>query len=157
MGRFGRFGLGGRRSGGASAWDGVDYLDLVPVRCVAFEERPAAGDAAGQVVLLVPRYRDPFWGRVLQPRLGPAKRFVRVPLEARGSALWRGMDGRATVRDLLPAAAAAAPADDQGGAGDEGIDADADLARRVCLYLQALVDNGFVAVALPGDGEDSGT
>ncbi len=131
--------FGGRR-GGAATWDGVDYLDLVPTRLVAFEERPEDG----QVVLLVPRYRDALWGRLLQPRLGPRKRFVRVPLEARGSALWRGMDGRARVRDLLPAAAAAAPGD-----GD-------DLARRVCLYLQALVDNGFVGVALAAGAPPSG-
>jgi hypothetical protein len=140
-------GLFSGKGGGGSKWDDVDYLDLVPTRRVAFEERPAAGeDADGlQVVLLVPRYRDAVWGRILQPRLGPGKRFVRVPLEARGSALWRGMDGKATVRDLLTAAESAAPGDGE------------DLARRVCLYLQALVDNGFVAVALPAASERPGT
>ncbi len=140
-------GLFSGKDGGGSKWDDVDYLDLVPTRRVAFEERPAAGeDADGlQVVLLVPRYRDAVWGRILQPRLGPGKRFVRVPLEARGSALWRGMDGKATVRDLLTAAESAAPGDGE------------DLARRVCLYLQALVDNGFVAVALPAASERPGT
>lgn len=139
-------GLFSGKDGGGSKWDDVDYLDLVPTRRVAFEERPAAGeDADGlQVVLLVPRYRDAVWGRILQPRLGPGKRFVRVPLEARGSALWRGMDGTATVRDLLTAAESAAPGDGE------------DLARRVCLYLQALVDNGFVAVALPAARERPG-
>lgn len=136
----------GNKRGGGSKWDDVDYLDLVPTRRVAFEERPAVGDdtEGPQIVLLVPRYRDPVWGRILQPRLGPGKRFVRVPLEARGSALWRGMDGRATVRDLLTVAESAAPGDGE------------DLARRVCLYLQALVDNGFVAVALPAGAERPG-
>ncbi len=133
------------KRGGGSKWDDVDYLDLVPTHRVAFEER----QADGLVVLLVPRYRDALWGRLLQPRLGPGKRFVRVPLEARGSALWRAMDGQACVRDLLPVAEAAAP-----DAGDGGID---EMARRVCLYLQALVDNGFVAVALPGRIERPGT
>jgi hypothetical protein len=145
-------GLFSGKRGGGSKWDDVDYLDLVPTRRVAFEERPDGGeDADGmqvdlpQVVLLVPRYRDAVWGRILQPRLGPGKRFVRVPLEARGSALWRGMDGKATVRDLLTVAESAAPGDGE------------DLARRVCLYLQALVDNGFVAVALPAGTERPGT
>lgn len=139
-------GLFSGKRGGGSKWDDVDYLDLVPTRLVAYEERPAAGDGAEgpQIVLLVPRYRDAVWGRILQPRLGAGKRFVRVPLEARGSALWRGMDGQATVRDLLTVAETAAPGDGE------------DLARRVCLYLQALVDNGFVAVALPGTGERPG-
>ncbi len=146
-------GLFSGKGGGGSKWDDVDYLDLVPTRRVAFEERPGDVDGdgdggaqveGGQIVLLVPRYRDAVWGRLLQPRLGPGKRFVRVPLEARGSALWRGMDGKATVRDLLTAAESAAPGDGE------------DLARRVCLYLQALVDNGFVAVALPAAGERPG-
>lgn len=127
-----------RQDGGG--WDGVDYLDLVPRALVAAEEPDAS---APPVVLLVPRYRDAVWGRLVQPRLGPRKRYVRVPLEARGSALWRAMDGRRPVRDLLEAAAAAEPGDH------------ADLPRRVCQYLQALADNGFIALdrpAGPGGG-----
>jgi hypothetical protein len=96
-------------------------------------------------VLLVPRYRDGLWGRLIQPRLGPAKRFVRVPLEARGSALWRAMDGQQSVRDLLATASAAAPGDEE------------DLARRVCLYVQNLADNGFVRLAGAGPAERLGT
>jgi hypothetical protein len=131
---------GSKASRGApSPWEGVDYLDLVPRHAVAFE----AG-AEGQIVLLVPRYRDGLWGRLIQPRLGPAKRFVRVPLETRGSALWRAMDGQQSVRALLAAASAAAPDDDE------------DLARRVCLYVQNLADNGFVRLAGVGPAERLG-
>lgn len=138
-----------RMPGGASRrrtspWQGVDYLDLVPRRAVAFE---AAADD-GRVVLLVPRYRDGLWGRLIQPRLGPAKRYVRVPLEARGSALWQAMDGELTVRDLLAVAAAAAAGDQE------------DLARRVCLYVQNLADNGFVSLTgaepVPNSGASPG-
>lgn len=121
----------------ASRWDGIDYLDLVPSRAVAFEERADGG----HVVLLVPRYRDPVWGRIIQPRLGPRKRFVRVPLEARGSALWRAMDGQRPVRDLIAAVRSSAPADEE------------DLPRRVCLYLQNLVENRFVTLSGWPDSE----
>ncbi|MBK8166210.1 MAG: PqqD family protein [bacterium] len=112
-----------------------DYLDLVPRRLVEAE----AG-ASGQVVLLVPRYRDPFWGRVLQPYLGPGKRHVRVPLDTRGAALWEEVDGRRSVRDLVGAVGAVAHGDSQ------------DLPRRVCLYVQALADNGFLALDEPDAG-----
>lgn len=121
-----------------SAWQGVDYLDLVPSRAVGFEERPQSG----QVVLLVPRYRDAVWGRLIQPRLGPGKRYLKVPLEERGSLLWRAMDGRRQVRDLV-ALLAEAP--------DAGTDQQQELARRVCLYLHSLVDNRFVTLARSGE------
>lgn len=132
------------KRGGGSPWDGVDYLDLVP-RPLVEAEVPATdlaadkvGDAAAdRVVLLVPRYRDALWGRLVQPRLGPQKRFVRVPLEARGSALWRAMDGRRPVRDLLPVVAALETGEV------------ADLPTRVCLYVQSLADNGFIALERP--------
>lgn len=114
------------------AYEG-DYLDLVPRRLVESES-----EEGGQVVLLAPRYRDAVWGRLLQPRLGPGKRFVRVPLEARGAALWRAVDGRRSVRELVAIVGEAAPGDGQ------------DLARRTCLYVQALVDNGFLAVDVAG-------
>lgn len=109
----------------------ADYLDLVPRRLVEAVPEP---DAGGKVILLVPRYRDAVWGRLLQPRLGPGKRFVRLPIEARGAALWTAIDGRRSVRELLPAVAAASPDDE------------ADLPRRTCLFIQAMVDNGFLAI-----------
>lgn len=110
-----------------------DYLDLVPRRLVEAESAPD-----GTVVLLVPRYRDAVWGRLLQPRLGPRKRHLRVPLESRGAALWAAVDGRRTVRELVEAVRAAAPADRE------------DLPRRVCLFVQAMADNGFLSVAPTG-------
>ncbi|MBK7770284.1 MAG: hypothetical protein IPI48_07095 [bacterium] len=124
------------RSRKTSAWEGVDYLDLVPRRVV--EAAPAEADRV--VALLVPRYRDAIWGRLLQPRLGPGKRYVRVPLEARGAAVWNATDGVRTVRDLVPFVNAVAPDDSE------------DLPRRVCLFVQAMVDNGFIAVERPGAG-----
>jgi hypothetical protein len=132
------------KRGGGSPWDGVDYLDLVPRRLVESEmpAAAAASDVAGdvatdRVVLLVPRYRDALWGRLVQPRLGPAKRYLRVPLEARGSALWQAIDGRRPVRDMLEVVAALESGEV------------ADLPTRVCLYVQSLADNGFIALDRP--------
>ncbi len=130
----------GRRQERRESWDGIDFLDVVPRPLVAAEVGDGGVDsehAGDRVVLLVPRYRDPVWGRLIQPRLGPRKRFVRVPLEARGSALWRAMDGRSPLRDLLPAVAAADAGDPDG------------LPKRICLYAQALADNGFIALERP--------
>lgn len=107
-----------------------DYLELVPRRLVESEAGPD-----GAIVLLVPRYRDAVFGRLLQPRLGARKRHLRVPLEACGAALWAAVDGRRSVRQLVEAVRAAAPDDQE------------DLPRRVCLFVQAMVDNGFLALA----------
>lgn len=109
-----------------------DYLDLVPRRLVESEQGPD-----GALVLLVPRYRDAIWGRLLQPRLGPRKRHLRVPLETRGAALWAAVDGRRSVRELVEAVRAAAPDDQE------------DLPRRVCLFVQAMADNGFLGLTGP--------
>lgn len=117
----------------SASWQGYDYLDLVPRKLV--EAAPSSD--GGAVSLLVPRYRDAIWGRLLQPRLGPGKRFVKVPLEARGAALWTAIDGQRTVRDLVPVVGEVAPDD---------LD---NLPRRVCLFVQAMADNGFIALDRP--------
>jgi hypothetical protein len=131
----------GRKRQQRTAGREVDYLDLVPRRAVEAVEEPG-----GRFVLLMPRYRDAVWGRLLQPRLGPGKRYVRVPLEARGAALWAAVDGRRSVRELVEAVRPVT-------AGDED-----DLERRVCLYVQAMVDNGFLALGPSGPaGEAAGS
>jgi hypothetical protein len=68
-----------------------------------------------------------------------------VPLEARGAALWQAVDGHRSVRDLVAVVGAATPGDGE------------DLARRVCLYVQALADNGFLALAEPPAGGVAGS
>jgi hypothetical protein len=110
-----------------SRWDGIDYLDLIP-ECVVGDE-PA--DEPGKVRLLTPRYSGPILGRFLQPRLRGERRWVRVPLDARGSWLWQRLDGRTPVRELARAFAAAFPED-----------ADA-TPERLCHYIEALVQHGF--------------
>lgn len=113
----------------------VNYLDLVPRRLVE-----AAADEDGRVVLLMPRYRDPVFGRLLQPRLRGARRFIRVPLEERGSWVWRQVDGQRSVGEIVHAFREAFPAESE------------QVEERVCHYVAALAGNGFLAVDLQEDG-----
>lgn len=114
-------------------WSGVDFGAVRPAPLV--EAAPAA--AGEPVVLLIPRYRDRLLGRWLQPRLRPAKRYLRLPLDARGSFLWPLLDGRRTVAQLAGEFAAAFPADA------------AQAPERVALYVYQLADNGLVDLELP--------
>ena len=79
------------------SWRGVNYMDLVPARRLNWRDDPD-GDV---VQVLMPRYTDPLLSRLLQPRLAADKRFIRVPLEDRGSFLWRLLDGKRRVIDLV--------------------------------------------------------
>ncbi len=92
----------------ARLFAGVDFMDLVPESLVPWE----SDGQGGPVVLLLPRYRDPLFGRLIQPRLGPRKRHVRMTLDGRGSWLWPRMDGRTDLRTLVDGFCEAFP-DDQ--------------------------------------------
>ena len=111
-----------------SRWHDIDYLDLVLT--------PAVGDEPGadprRIQLLAPRFGGLLFGRQLQRLLRGERRWVRVPLDERGTWLWRRLDGRTPVRDLLEDFAAAFP--------EETVD----TAERVCFYLEALVQHGFL-------------
>lgn len=111
-----------------SKWHGVNFLDLIPETVVGHEVE----EETGQIVLLMPRYRDPIMGRLIQPRLKGQKRFIRVPLEARGSVLWQKIDGKSPIRDLVPHYEQAFPDDATGSA------------ERVCAYMAGLQGNSFV-------------
>jgi hypothetical protein len=110
-----------------SRFDGIDFLDLVPARRVESEEDPASERA----VLLMPRFLGTFYYPLLQRFLKGPRRYIRVPLEERGTLLWRGIDGRRPVRDLLRDFVAAFPDDEN-------------PAERVCQYLYQLEQNRFV-------------
>lgn len=111
-----------------SRWQDIDYLDLVLERVVGDEP----GADPGRIRLLAPRFGGLLCGRQLQRLLRGERRWVRVPLDERGTWLWRRLDGRTPVRDLLDGFAAAFPA--------EAVD----TAQRVCFYLEALVQHGFL-------------
>jgi hypothetical protein len=109
---------------------GVNYLDLVPSHAVAAQRDPA-GD---RVVLLMPRYGDWFFGRLLQPLLRGDKRFIRVPLDPRGSWLWDHADGQRTVGELAEGFR-------------ETFAEDADQAEeRVSRYIAAMVGHRFMSI-----------
>ena len=107
---------------------GVNYLDLVPAHRVESESTDE------QVVLLMPRYRDWLWGRLVQPRLRGEKRFIRVPLDARGTWLWERIDGERNVGVLARGFREAFPE-------EEG-----NVEERVCQYVAALEGHGFLTV-----------
>lgn len=109
---------------------GRDFLDLVPAAAV-----PCAPDPdAGGLLVLLPRFRDPVLARLLQPRLPAHRRWVKVRLDARGAVLWQAMDGRRTIRELVPVYEAAFP-DDR-----------TEAAERVCKWFYAGYESGLLTL-----------
>jgi hypothetical protein len=109
-------------------WRGVDFMGLVPQQVCGWE----AGPKAGQVVVLQPRFQSGLMGRFLQPRLKEPKKYVRIPLEERGSFLWGLMDGHTTVGAMAEAFRAAFP-----GESDQ-------VPQRVATYLYQMADNKLI-------------
>ena len=119
------FGFGSAKK---NQWQDVNYMDLVPAHHRDWQEDPQSD----RVLVLMPRYTDPILGRLLQPRLSLAKRFIKIPLEGRGSFLWRLVDGKRAVSELVLAFEAQYPDDSD------------DVPTRVSLYLHAMYDNKFI-------------
>ena len=109
-------------------WRGVDFMGLVPVKTCGW----APGDIPGQTILLQPRFSTGLLGRFLQPRLTETKKFIRIPLEERGSFLWGLIDGKMTVGDMTEAFRREFPAENN------------QVPERVATYLYQMVDNGLI-------------
>jgi hypothetical protein len=109
-------------------WQDVDFMDLVPAKVRDAETDPQTG----QVRLLIPRYEAWPFNKLIQPRLGPDKKFIRVPLEERGSHLWRHLDGVRCIGDLVPVFEAKFPEDT------------ADIPQRVSAYLYQMYENRMI-------------
>ena len=119
---------------------GIDFLELIPERRVEHET-----DAAGDLVLLLPRFRDPVGRRLLQPRLPAPRRWVRVRVDARGACLWLAVDGTRALRELVPVYVEAFPA-------DRG-----EAAERVSRWFYAAYEHGLVLfVNLDAGGDAPG-
>jgi len=112
----------------------LNYLELVPRRIVQSDP----GGAPSRVLLLMPRYRDPVFGRLVQPHLRGERRFIRVPLDPRGSWLWAQVDGEMTVGELVQRFREAFPEETE------------QVEERLCHYVAAMVGHGFMAVDLGG-------
>ena len=103
-------------------------MALVPEKACGW----TPGDEPGRVVVLLPRYRSGILGRFLQPRLKESKKYLRVPLEDRGSSLWGLMDGKLTVGELAKAFGRDFP-----GETDQ-------IPERVATYLYQMADNHLI-------------
>jgi hypothetical protein len=109
-------------------WRGVDFMGLVPLQACGYEN----GGKPGLVVVLQPRFQSGLMARYLQPRLKETKKYLRIPLEERGSFLWSLMDGKRTVGDLTEAFRA------------EFQDEKEHVPQRVATYLYQMADNHLI-------------
>ncbi len=109
-------------------WRGVDFMGLVPEHSCGWEP----GGKPGQVVVLQPRFLKGITGRFLQPRLKENKKYLRIPLEERGSFLWHLIDGRRTVGAMAEAFRGEFP-----GEADQ-------VPQRVATYIYQMADNQLI-------------
>ncbi len=112
----------------ARRFAGVDFMDLIPAQKVDHEQ----GSEDGQVILLIPRYSGPVWGRLLQPFMNEEKKHIKLPLDPRGALLWGHMDGKTKVADLVDVF------------GDNFEDDKQDVAERLSGYLFSMWENNFI-------------
>jgi hypothetical protein len=97
-------------------------------------------DDGETVVLLEPRFRG-WWllERWLQPRLGDRRAYVRVKLDRRGSHIWRQMNDRCEIGELIERFRLAFP--------EEA----ADAAQRVRLFLVGMMRHRFIQLLARSD------
>ncbi len=70
-----------------------NYLELTPVAkytCVDKEE--------GLIDVLVPRFNDKVFGKILQPRI--KNKYIKANLDKFGSETWKLIDGQNKVKDI---------------------------------------------------------
>ncbi|MEN8005470.1 MAG: PqqD family protein [Candidatus Krumholzibacteriota bacterium] len=106
-------------------------MALVPQKACGWTQ----GNGPDQVVVLQPRFRAGLLGRYLQPRLKESKKFVRIPLEERGSYLWTLMDGKMTVGEMATAFGRDFPAEND------------QIPERVATYLYQMAENHLISFA----------
>jgi hypothetical protein len=109
-------------------WRGVDFMGLVPEHACGSK----SGGEPDQIVILQPRFQKGLLGRFLQPRLKENKKYLRIPLEERGSFLWGQIDGRRTVGQMTEAFRNEFP-----GEADQ-------VPQRVATYLYQMADNRLI-------------
>ncbi len=122
------FGL--RRKQPEDRWGGLDARDMVPVRRIESE----LFDAEDRIRLLDPRFKNGLLGRFLQSRLPRDRAHVKVELDARGSDLWRAIDGRSSVADLVRRFRERYPDDTE------------QAADRVWRFLAVMEHHGFITL-----------
>jgi len=101
-----------------------DELTQRPARARAWEHAPD-----GHVVVLVPKFGGRILGRFLQPRL--REPYMKVHLDALGSAVWEACDGTRTGAEIAARLA-------------EGFPGTAQVEERVRRFLLLLRSQGHV-------------
>ena len=113
--------------------DRINLLDTVPVRSGHLTTE-WEGDCA---VLAYPRFKRAWMRRLFLPKsMSP---FIRIRLEEHGTAVWRLIDGRRTVGEIIGLLAPHF--------GDE------EYAQRVTAYLMQMQRDGLVRLQVPLRGE----
>jgi len=105
-----------------------NLLDAVATPLVPHED-----DETGQVVLLIPRFGNP-WIRALFGWMRPAP--VRLRLAGLGSATWRAMDGKRTVAEIADAVRVLEGEHEK-------------LSERVAIFLRELSGQRLVKLSAP--------
>lgn len=103
-------------------------MALVPEKACSW----TSGEEPGRVVVLQPRFRSGILSRLLQPRLKESKKYLKVPLEERGSCLWGLMDGHLTVGEMAAVFGRKFPEDSE------------QIPERVATYLYQMADNHLI-------------
>jgi len=75
---------------------------LLPCRVIPRKTVQCDWDRAGErLELLIPRYKGPLFDRMLHRWTSPEKRWIRVPLDRRGSRIYDLIDGYRSAADLV--------------------------------------------------------
>ena len=114
--------------GRKSRWAGVNMLDLVPRARVSSHW----DEENERIVLEVPRFREPVIGPWIQRLLPAHRKHFLVPLEDRGTLMWKLLDGRRTVGALAREVQQAFPEDRE------------QVPERVSQYMVGLYQNKFI-------------
>jgi hypothetical protein len=119
----------------AHRFAGIDFMELIPKSRVEYE----IADDDAKVVLLLPRFTDPIFGRLVQPRLSQHKKFIRMALDQRGSWIWQNLGDNVRMGDLVAGFQEKFPNDQN------------DAPERLSGYLFNMWENKFVEFTnLPG-------
>ncbi|MBD3222720.1 PqqD family peptide modification chaperone [bacterium] len=82
--------------------DGRGPAALLPYRVIPRTTVQSDWDRAGErLELLIPRYKGPLFDRMLHRWTAPERRWIRVPLDRRGSRIYHLIDGYRTAADLV--------------------------------------------------------
>lgn len=110
-------------------------VDHIP-RALAYSELGPSGD---HIEILLPRFRDRLVLKYFAPYMPRDKRWIRYPLDSRGSRIWCLLDGQRTVAEVIDAYADRYPGDSY------------QAPQRVWAYLRYLESHGFVEVVAAGN------